>query len=1127
MTTFDFMDEEFANIAQAAEAAVSLALQDPRRAGFFGRRAIELALEWMFTFDTDLRPPYESTLAARLNSPSFRDAAGERIYSAAKQVAALGSRSLHSGPDPTKHDSVAAVSALFQFCYWFARTYNQDSKPPTGLQFDPQVVKDVAAESSTVAELTELQSELDVEAEEVAIARERLLGREHLTSEVAAKSEEVRRAKRTATQQPDHHDYSEAETREFLIDLLLAEAGWNITPANREVPVTGMPGGGAGYVDYVLWGDDDKPLALIEAKRAQRDPVVAQQQAMLYADCLERKHGQRPVIFYSNGYEHWIWDDFEKSYPPRKIQGFYKRAELDLLIKRRTIRTSLSDARINSSIAGRPYQHQAIRQIAEAFEMDRDRKALLVMATGTGKTRTVVALSDLLLQANWAKRVLFLADRKALVKQAVGVFKEHLPDSAPVNLVTDRHAEGRIYVSTYQTMMGLIEQFDGDARRFGVGHFDLVVIDEAHRSVFKKYRGIFDYFDSLLVGLTATPKDEIDRNTYSLFDLQTGVPTDVYSLEEAVRDEFLVPPRAFSAPLRFPSQGIAYDELSDDEKAEWDELEWAADEDDPGDVPDRVDSAALNSWLFNASTVDESLRLLMERGLKVAGGDRLGKTIVFAKNQKHAQFIAERFNINFPHYGGTFARVITHSVEHAEDLIDKFSLAESEPHIAISVDMLDTGIDVPEVVNLVFFKPVRSRTKFWQMLGRGTRLRPDLFGPGQDKEFFNVFDHCLNLEYFSQEMLPGDSAPGSSLGEAIFGTRVELIDALDRDGSAPNLRTEIAELLRVQLTAMNVDNFLVRPHRQVVERFTETSAWESIGPDEQATLVRDVAGLPHALPPEPEEIKRFDLLMLTLELAVLRREPGLERLRTKVIGLAELLQGKSNIPRVAEELDLINSMVGDLWWHEVTIEILDDARRRLRDLVVHLDAPSQAPLYTNFRDELVAVAEVDVGDLGEATSFVKFRRKAAAYLQDHLDDGAVRKIHTNQPLMASDLDELKSLFVAAGVGSLADLDSAAEKAGSFGQFVRSLTGLDRETAMEAFAQFLSEDTYRADQIRFVNLVVDYLVTHGTVDPSRMYDSPFTDVSPTGPEDLFTEADIDALLRLVDEFRETLKPEATT
>ena len=981
MTRFDFLDDDFTEIRESADRAADLALTDPRRSGFYAHRVIELCLTWMFTYDLELRPPYDSSISARLNAPSFRDAAGETVYKLARQAVRLGDKAVHDDTEPSRHESVASVSALFEFCYWFARTYNKGPKPPVGLNFDPKSLRDPHDRAvSSAAEMNDLQAELDEVARDTQLARERLLGPAKLDEDLARKRGEVAKAKKAAALQPDDHDYSEAEIRRFLIDLLLTEAGWRLTDANREVQVSGMgSGSGIGYVDYVLWGDDGKPLALIEAKRALRDPAAGQQQAALYADCLEQRYGQRPIIFYTNGYRHWIWDD--RAYPPRQVHGFYKKAELDLLIQRRTTRSSLLGAKINATIAGRPYQQQAIRQIAEAFEVDNDRKSLLVMATGSGKTRTVIALCDLLLANNWAKRVLFLADRKALVKQAVGAFKAHLPNSAPVNLVTERNAEGRVYVSTYQTMMNEIESFEGDARRFGVGHFDLVVIDEAHRSVFQKYRSIFEYFDSLLVGLTATPKEEIDRNTYGLFDLETGVPTDAYGLEEAVQDGFLVPPRAFSAPLKFPSRGIVYDELSDGEKAEWDELDWAEGNDGDDEVPDRVDSGALNSWLFNKDTVDQSLALLMSQGQKVAGGDRLGKTIIFAKNQKHAQFIAERFNVNYPHYNGTFARVITHSVEHAEDLVDKFSIPHSEPHIAISVDMLDTGIDVPEVVNLVFFKPLRSRTKFWQMLGRGTRQCPDLFGPGQDKEFFTVFDHCLNLEYFSQEMIPGDGARSPSLGESIFGTRVELIDQLDRDGSSRRLRADVAETLRTQVASMNVDNFIVRPHRQAVERFRENAAWATLGPEDQAILTRDIAGLPHALPADSEQSKRFDLLMLTLQLALLRREPGFERLRQKAIGIAEQLQAKSNIPRIADELELINDMTVDLWWQHVSVEMLEDARKRLRDLVVHLDASSQEPLYTDFRDGLCpsrsSISGISV-KLHHSRSFAGRRRRTCA-----------------------------------------------------------------------------------------------------------------------------------------------------
>ena len=531
---------------------------------------------------------------------------------------------------------------------------------------------------------------------------------------------------------------------------------------------------GKGFVDYVLWGDDGKPLALVEAKRTKRDPRVGQQQAKLYADCLETQFGRRPVIFYSNGYDHWLWDDCELPAPAGA--GILQEGGAGTAHPAAFQPKSTRQGRNQRGIVERYYQTRCIRRIGEAFERDNDRKALVVMATGAGKTRTVIALCDLLMRCHWVKRVLFLADRVALVRQAVNAFKRHLPDAAPVNLVTEKDAEGRVYVSTYPTMMGLIDETLDGRRRFGVGHFDLIVIDEAHRSVFHKYRTIFDYFDSLLVGLTATPKDEVDRNTYSLFDLENGVPTDAYPLEEAVRDKFLVPPKAVSVPLKFLREGINYRDLPEDEKDQWDALEW----DEEGNVPERVEAAAVNKWLFNKDTVDKVLAHLMTRGLKVAGGDRLGKTILFAKNQAHADFIADRFNVNYPHFKGQFARTITFKTEYAQNLIDNFSAKEKAPHIAISVDMLDTGIDIPEVVNLVFFKLVHSKTKFWQMLGRGTRLCPDLFGPGEHKQFFFIFDYCQNLEFFSQNPETTEGVLVASLGKRLFTTRLELLGELDK-----------------------------------------------------------------------------------------------------------------------------------------------------------------------------------------------------------------------------------------------------------------------------------------------------------------------------------------------------------
>ena len=433
------------------------------------------------------------------------------------------------------------------------------------------------------------------------------------------------------------------------------------------------------------------------------------------------------------------------------MQGFYKKAELELLIQRRETQRTLADAPIRSEIVERHYQTRAIRRIAEAFERDHDRKALLVMATGAGKTRTVIALSDLLMRCNWAKRVLFLADRVALVNQAVNAFKRHLPDASPVNLVTEKNAEGRVYVSTYPTMMGLIDEASDGQRRFGVGHFDLVIIDEAHRSVFQKYRAIFDYFDSLLVGLTATPKGR-------------GGPQHLRPVRPGGRraDRRHIPWRRRCATVsscrprpsqcRSDSSARASSTTICRKRKRTSGTRWNGTT--TARCPTGVEAEAVNKWLFNKDTVDKVLAHVMTRGLTVAGGDRLGKTILFAKNQAHAEFIAERFNANYPHYSGEFARVITFKTEYAQSLIDSFSNKEKNPHLAISVDMLDTGIDIPEVVNLVFFKLVRSKTKFWQMVGRGTRLCPDLFGPGQDKELFYLFDYCQNLEYFSQD-IPG------------------------------------------------------------------------------------------------------------------------------------------------------------------------------------------------------------------------------------------------------------------------------------------------------------------------------------------------------------------------------------
>ncbi|WP_300641844.1 DEAD/DEAH box helicase family protein [Nocardioides sp.] len=1015
--------------------------------------------------------------------------------------------------------STAVLRELFNVVVW--TSYHHSPAPsvvPLQAQFDPALAAKAAPLSrDDVARLAEKFKEQDeAHARELAEKDERLAAHEVRIAELQAQI-----AAAQAEAAPDTRDYDEAAARDLFIDVLLQEAGWALDEErDREYPVTGMPNAeGNGFVDYVLWGADGLPLAVVEAKRTSKSPEVGQQQAKLYADCLEKQFGRRPVVFYTNGYEHRIWDD-AGGYPPRETQGFYTRDELELLIQRRQIKLPLGSAQANTDIAGRPYQVRAIKAVGDAFDR-KQREALLVMATGSGKTRTTIALVDLLQKANWVKRVLFLADRTALVNQAANAFKQHLPGSTTVNLVTEKAIEGRVYVSTYPTMMNLINEMvstgstGGSLRRFGPGYFDLIVIDEAHRSVYAKYGAIFDYFDSLLVGLTATPKDEVDHNTYRLFHLEDGVPTDNYPLDEAVDVGYLVPPKGISVGTQFLRSGITYDDLSEEEKDQWDGLDWG--EDGP---PDEVGAEEINRFLFNEDTVDKVLETLMVQGYKVAGGDRLGKTIIFAKSQNHADFIAKRFDLAYPELAGHFARVITHGTPYAQSLIDDFSIHDKAPHIAISVDMLDTGIDVPEVVNLVFFKMVRSKSKFWQMIGRGTRLCPDLFGPGEDKKDFLVFDFCGNLEYFSQDLPGSQGQTQKSLSQRLFEARLGLVTALGDE--EPDLRSSTAATLHEVVAGMNLDNFVVRPHRRAVEKYTDPDAWKRIAPEDTEVLLT-LAGLPSSIRDDDEDAKRFDLLVLRRQLAQLDGDAVLaERLRESIQNIASALLGKTTIPSVAEQAVLLESVAGDEWWIDVTLPMLELARLRIRGLARFIEKTARNPVYTDFEDIISEGVEVVLPRVTPGTNFERFRAKAEAYLREHHDNLALQRLRRNKQLTASDLTELEQMLLASG-GQEVDISWATDQ-GGLGLFVRGLVGLDRAAATEAFENYLDSTKFTADQIRFVNLIVDELTKNGSVDPARLFESPYTDHAPTGPDYVFPDADVDVIVETLQQIKRTALPE---
>lgn len=1094
MSNFAFARASLPAVHHDCVRAESYLSSDPAAACFYSRRAIEQLVRHLYDV-MGLQVPYRDDLAARINDAAFQTEVGVTITQKLTLIRRIGNTAAHEGRPIQAHAALQVLRELFHVVVFAAYRYSTDPQGvPTGRQFDPALAARLAPLSRQ--EIAQLAKRF--EAQDEAHAKQ-LAERDDLAAAQDAQIAELKKqiaAAQAANTEPDNHDYSEADTRRLIIDVLLAEAGWLLEDErDREYPVTGMPNGnGKGFADYVLWGADGLPLAVVEAKRTSSSPQVGQQQAKLYADCLEAEFGRRPVVFYSNGYQHWIWDDAAftgsggaSGYPPREIQGFLTRDELELLLQRRQTRLPLTGAPVDHGIVERYYQNRAIKAVDAAFDQ-RQREALLVMATGAGKTRTVIALVDQLMKANWVKRVLFLADRTALVNQAVNAFKTHLPGVTTVNLVTEKSTDGRVYASTYPTMMNLINDLDGSRRRFSPGYFNLIVIDEAHRSVYQKYRAIFEWFDAHLVGLTATPKDEVDHNTYRLFHLEDGVPTDAYGLDEAVGDGFLVPPFGVSVGTKFLRSGIRYDELNEAEKDEWDALDWG--EDGP---PDAIDSEELNRFLFNEDTVDKVIATLMTDGHKVAGGDRLGKTIVFAKNQAHAEFIEKRFNLAHPEYGGQFARVITHHTTYAQSLIDTFSQTEKGPHIAISVDMLDTGIDVPDVLNLVFFKMVRSRSKFWQMIGRGTRLRPDVFGPGEDKKDFFVFDFCGNLDYFSQDLPGSEGSLQKSLTQRLFESRLGLVLALDGAVAERALRDSNANWLHEVVAGMNLDNFVVRAHRQQVETWAAADRWSSVSTDDAAEILEHLAGLPSTVRDPDEGAKRFDLLVLRRQLAQLDGDAvAAERIRETVQAIAAALLPKRNIPSVAEQLVLLEAVAGDEWWVDVTLPMLEVMRLRVRSLVRFVERTGQNPIYTDFEDTLDDPAFIDLPQATSGLNWERFRAKAQAYLREHEDHVALQRLRRNKQLTVDDLDALAEMVITAGGDQRVDIGWVTERAGALGLFIRSLVGLDRAAAREAFATYLDGSRFSVDQIRFVSLIVEELTSNGTMEPARLYESPYVD-----------------------------------
>lgn len=1083
ITNFDYLKNEskFSRFADVAISAEKIILMDPEASIINSRRAMEFAIKWMYSVDSELEMPYQDNLQSLMNAEDYREIVGRDLWKRMDYIRRCGNNVAHSNKKFGRDEAMLCLENLFIYLDFISYCYSDQYEEHS---FDKTIITsriEKAKESKEIANAT--RAELVKEQEKAA---KQELDLRKLMAENASLKEELsaRRQEQQQTYVPKPLDLSEYKTRKLYIDSMLIDAGWvEGKDWINEVELPGMPNKSeVGFADYVLYDDMHRPLAVIEAKRTCVDVAKGRQQAKLYADLLEQKYKRRPVVFLTNGFETHIIDG---QYPERKCSVIYSKRDLEKWFNLLTMRTSLKHVIVDKDVAGRYYQEAAIKAVCNSFDEKNRRKALLVMATGSGKTRTVIALCDCLLKAGWVKNILFLADRNSLVTQAKRSFVNMLPNLSCTNLVEEKdNCHAHCVFSTYQTMMNCIDTVsDSEGKLFTCGHFDLVICDEAHRSIYNKYRDIFSYFDAPLVGLTATPKDEIDKNTYEVFELENGVPTYGYDLAQAVKDGYLVDYISVESKLKFIEQGIVYDELSEEDKKAYEETF----EDEHGELPESIGSSELNTWIFNEDTIKQVLNILMTDGIKIDYGQKLGKTIIFAKNHNHAEKILEVFNKEYPHLPD-YAKVIDNYMTYAQSAIDEFSDPKKMPQIAISVDMLDTGIDVPEILNLVFFKKVMSKAKFWQMIGRGTRLCPGLLD-GENKQKFYIFDFCGNFEFF--RMNKGKATANMiALQGAIFNLKFEISYKLqDIEYQVDRLiayRKALVKQMSEKVQELPRDNFAVRQHLKYVDLYSSESNYNALTYEDTLIVREEVAPL---ILPDGDEASavRFDALMYGIELAYLvgkKYSKARTDLYKKVTGIASV----ANIPEIQVQSDLINKILNTDYVDNAGINDFEEIREKLRDLMKYL--PHINDRYdTNFTDELLST-EWKESEL-ENDELKNYKAKAEHYIRQHQDHIAIAKLKTNQPLTSTDIATLEEVLWHE-VGTKQDYEHEVGMK-PLGEFVREIVGLDMNAAKEAFSEYLTNTSLDSRQIYFVNQIVEYIVHNGMMkDFSVLQESPFTD-----------------------------------
>jgi len=899
----------------------------------------------------------------------------------------------------------------------------------------------------------------------------------------------------------------EAQMRREQIDRQLAQAGWDVSEPSvvTELRLTDAHGTlresgvtydtGSEYVDYALLGRDGKPIAIVEAKRASRDALAGKRQAADYADHVVQQFGTEPFIFLTNGEKILFWD--RALYAPRAISGFYTRDDLERLVFQRRYRQDLSQLSPNTDIVDRPYQFEAIRRVTEAIEQSR-RKFLLVMATGTGKTRTAIALIDLLMRAKWIGRVLFLADRRALVQQALGDFKDHMSSETRARVESGQVDDmARIHVATYPSMMQVYQALSP-------GYYDLIVADESHRSIYNRYKSLLDHFDALQLGLTATPTDYIDHNTFELFACSDGLPTFNYDYRAAVDEKYLADYRVLDAQTTFQIEGIKAGQLPPALQRQLEEQGIELDE-------INFDGSDLERRVTNTGTTDAMVREFMEKCRRDASGTLPAKTIIFAMSHAHAVRLYESFNRLFPDLQRRgMAEIIDSHMERVDATLNDFKRRDM-PRVAISVDMLDTGIDVPAIQNLVFAKPVFSQVKFWQMIGRGTRLWTDP-ETGQQKTDFLIIDFWNNFAYFNMNPEGELASTTEPLPVRLFRLRLEKL-ALLRGRGEQTAIDETVQQLQKMLAWIPHDNINVRPHVEELRRLAHVGAWNVLDDAQFDRLRNQIAPLLRFLPDVNLSVMTFETRTERLAVAHLAgQSEQVASLQEKVVAdLALLPTSLQAVQTQRAKLDWICN--GDFWDGLDYARILD-LQHTFAPLMRYRQRRRPQMVELNLHDEIARRHWIIYGPSGEGTFADAYREQVEARIvQLAREHPTLHKLQQGQPLDETDVRALARVLSEPDLyiqeSTLRKLYNQPDA--TLVDFLRHILGVSKlpnfaDRIEAAFDQFIAAHPhFAADQLRFLRVVRSLVLRRTQLTSQDLQRPPLNRVG--DPHRLFAEDEL--------------------